>query len=298
MVPWRGGRHRGGWCAGVVAISQSCGQACLVAGRNGTWGFPKGGAKGDDGDMFETAVREWAEETQLDVDGLQFEEQQEPIEMNGVHYYVAWWILPTEAEVAQTHDGDASDPNPITQRRRVKVEEVHLIQELLSLSRRWVLRSALRALGAMDMMLRPAPKPRPRPPTVDPRTRSRSRGSAAGAAAAAAPLAWAPATPAQHQQDSVVSAPNEQPEDLPEPGWERAWDYFYRRDEEEHARRLQAVWRRGQFGGVILVSPGCRVVNLPPDGSAWDLGQDTPRRLVLCAHARILGDDDSVAWGI
>jgi 8-oxo-dGTP pyrophosphatase MutT (NUDIX family) len=119
--------------AGIVALrglkywESSWGkvQVCIVNGRKGMLGFPKGGQKDAEAPL-ENAFREWEEETSLPRSTLRVCGNEVLVEAGyGCHYFVAESISEdaTDHEVSWKPIEDPTDPDPILVAQWMAVEK-------------------------------------------------------------------------------------------------------------------------------------------------------------------------------
>ena len=101
----------------------------LVTSKEGRMGFPKGRQDFGDRSLLDTAKREFAEETNLNPDVLQFIDNEEPVLdlMWNVCYYVAMWFQQIELEPWKVADGDAErDQNPVVRAEWMSIHDALL----------------------------------------------------------------------------------------------------------------------------------------------------------------------------
>ena len=143
-------RHEGTWGAGILAFLL-CGdkdantthvRICIVEKRDGTLSFPKGAVESSDTSLLGTALREWAEETNLTVARLHGLCADRFVEDRWCRYFVAQWRT-LGHEVASWHtEDDTYDRDPVVRASWMKYEEA-LHHPELNKKRKEMLRLAL-----------------------------------------------------------------------------------------------------------------------------------------------------------
>lgn len=133
-------------------------QVCLVSGKNGRLGFPKGARKGLETPL-ECAQREWCEESSLPLGPLRVLSGRVLVEAEyGCHYMISTWE-PDEAEnVAESSWAplaeDPSDPNPIVKVQWMSVHKA-LLHPDLTVARKELLKHALHSVMLQGTMSLP-----------------------------------------------------------------------------------------------------------------------------------------------